>query len=331
MKTVYVEKDINNHPRTIRILNQVAANAHIIECDHYKEVFNPQSQNFRIQKENSALILAQKKGKKVLPTPQGFGIGGQNNYYFSHMMNCVYDCRYCFLQGMYSSANYVVFVNYEDFMEEINFIAKVNDGLPNYFFSGYDCDSLAFEPVTHFLQEFLPFFHTMENAVLELRTKSVRINELLKQQAFAHGVVGFSFTPHEISIEVEHKVPSVAKRLLAMKKVAEQGWPIGLRFDPLIYHPNFKIYYQALLVDIFKYVDASCVHSISFGPLRFPEKMYQKIVKLYPNDKLLSQPLLKQNKIISYPKEIEDSLKKWLRELIKQYVRDAVVFACYNQ
>ena len=31
------------------------------------------------------------------------------------MHNCIYDCRYCFLQGMYRSAHYVVFINYEDY------------------------------------------------------------------------------------------------------------------------------------------------------------------------------------------------------------------------
>lgn len=329
MNIVYVEKNIRNHPNTLRILDRVAKNSHIIECDHYKEVFNPQSQNFRIQKQNPALILAQKLGNKVLPTPPNFGIGGKNNYYFSHMLNCVYDCRYCFLQGMYSSANYVVFVNYEDFMDEIKVIAKSNDSV-SYFFSGYDGDSLAFEPVTHFIKEFLPFFRTLDNAVLELRTKSTRVNELLKLPPFPQGVVAFSFTPDEISKQVEHKVPSVAKRLLAMKKVADHGWPIGLRFDPLIHHPNFKIYYQNLLTDIFNHVNSDCIHSISIGQLRFPEKMYQKIVKLYPNDKLLSQPLSRQNKIVSYPKEIENDLKTWLQSLLKQYVSDAILFTCYT-
>ena len=35
------------------------------------------------------------------------------------MLNCVYDCSYCFLQGMFNSANYLVFVNYEDYFKEI--------------------------------------------------------------------------------------------------------------------------------------------------------------------------------------------------------------------
>ena len=46
----------------------------------------------------------------VLKTPDNFTIGFKKNYYFSHMLNCIYDCKYCFLQGMYNSANYVLFI-----------------------------------------------------------------------------------------------------------------------------------------------------------------------------------------------------------------------------
>ena len=77
------------------------------------------NKNFRIQKQNPALILARKHDNFVLPAPQGFGLDAQK-LLFSHMYNCIYDCRYCFLQGMYSSANYVLFVNYEDFFKAIS-------------------------------------------------------------------------------------------------------------------------------------------------------------------------------------------------------------------
>ena len=40
------------------------------------------------------------------------------------MLNCIYDCNYCFLQGMFNSANYLVFVNYEDYFKEIEKIIK---------------------------------------------------------------------------------------------------------------------------------------------------------------------------------------------------------------
>src|SRR3990167_10728610 len=156
MQVIYVEKALRHHPRVLRIINRFQQ-PEIIYCDHYREVFNRKAQNFRLQKQNPALLLAEKPGHRVLSTPKGFGIGGIENYYFSHMLNCLYDCRYCFLQGMYSSANYVVFINYEDFMNDIKSMCSTA-AEPLYFFSGYDGDSLAFEPVTQFVKEFLPFF-----------------------------------------------------------------------------------------------------------------------------------------------------------------------------
>lgn len=328
MQTIYLEKNIAHHPRTVRILQQFnEKNIHIIECNHYKEVFNPKSQNFRIQKQQPALILAEKKGTRVFPSPPGFGIGGEKNYYFSHMLNCLYDCRYCFLQGMYSSANYVVFVNYEDFMNEIIHISQAADS-PVYFFSGYDCDSLAYEPVTHFIKEFLPFFQPLKNAVLELRTKSTNIKTLLQQEPFAHCVVAFSMTPEEISRDVEHKVPPLPKRLQAMQEVAEKGWRIGLRFDPLIHHPEFTSLYQNLIASIFQRISAKHLHSISIGPLRFPEKMYQKIVKLYPQDALLAHPLYRQGNVFSYRDKVEQSMKNYIYDLLKKHVDQTLLFEC---
>jgi len=326
MQTIYIEKEVFNHPRTERIVKQLKPK-NIIECEHYKEVFNPKAQNFRIQKQNPALILAKKNGTRVFPSPEGFGIGGQQNFYFSHMLNCLYDCRYCFLQGMYSSANYVMFVNYEDFMEDIKSIADKATS-PVYFFSGYDCDSLAYEPVTHFVKEFLPFFQPLNNAILELRTKSTNIKELINHAAFDHGVVAFSFTPDEISREVEHKVPAIDKRLRAMQALSEKGWPIGLRLDPLIYHPEFKEIYKNLIESIFSHIKAELIHSVSVGPMRFPDNMYQKIVKLYPQDPLLSHPLYRQGKVFSYQQELEQAMKQWVYENLKQHVNQALLFEC---
>lgn len=327
MQTVYIEKNILHHPRTQRILQSVKP-AEVIECEHYKEIFNPKMQNFRIQKQNPYLILAEKQGARVFSTPASFGIGGHKNYYFSHMLNCLYDCRYCFLQGMYSSANYVVFVNYEDFMTDINTISQ-DTTATNYFFSGYDCDSLAYEPVTLFLKEFIPFFREQKNSILELRTKSTNVKELLRQEPYPHCVVAFSFTPDIISRTVEHKVPSVEKRIQAMKEVALKGWKIGLRFDPLIQHADFKRLYQELIQDIFAAVSPEAIHSVSIGPLRFPDKMYQKISKLYPADPLLAQPLYKEDNIFSYREDLEKSMKDSIQQLLKPFVPQTLLFECH--
>ena len=154
IETIYVEEAIKNHPRAKFILNKFKK-SRIILINKYGEIFNKRNQNFRIQKVNPCIILAHKKDSFVLPAPEGFGIGSSKNFYFSHMYNCIYDCRYCFLQGMYSSANYLIFVNFEDFDIAIKKTIGKNINSKLTFFSGYDCDSLALENVTGFAKHIL--------------------------------------------------------------------------------------------------------------------------------------------------------------------------------
>lgn len=319
MQIIYFETAVKNHPRVEQIIRRVGRRSLLIECKNYQEIFNLKSQNFRIQKRRPALILAEKTGKLVLPAPESFGIGGHQNYYFSHMLNCIYDCRYCFLQGMYPSAHYVVFINYESFSTEILRVLDENPGEKIYFFSGYDCDSLAFDSVTEFLGFFMPFFAQHPRAILELRTKSANVQPLLAQPPIPNCVVAFSFTPAAISQQVEHKVPPLEKRLQAMQQLAHAGWKIGLRFDPLIDAENFTHLYQELISQIFQRISAESVHSVSIGSLRFPQKMYQKIVKLYPHDKLLAQPLEKSD---------QKQMKQQVIDYLQKYLSTNLLFEC---
>ena len=118
IENIYVEHSICNNKNVKEIIKKIKAK-NIIKCQNYKEVFNLKKQNFVLQKKNPSMILAQKKKNLVLKTPAKFNIGSKNNYYFSHMLNCIFDCEYCFLQGMYRSANYVIFTNYNSFKNEI--------------------------------------------------------------------------------------------------------------------------------------------------------------------------------------------------------------------
>lgn len=325
--TLYIEKAVEKHPRVLAIQKRFPE-ARVIYCERYGEVFNPKSQNFRLQKQNPALILAEKYQKFVLPTPATYGIGGEHNYYFSHMLNCLYDCRYCFLQGMYQSANYVLFVNFEDFQRQIRDICYQTPDQPIYFFSGYDCDSLALEPITGFAEAFLPLFAELPNAWLELRTKSTQIRSLLNRQPLKQCVVAFSLSPDEVVEKVEAKTPSLDKRLEAAAKLQQQGWPIGLRFDPLIYQHDYQQHYQALFKRVFQQIDANQVHSVSLGVFRLPDQYFKKIQKLYPDEKLMASPFQTNSGMVSYRAELEYKMMKDCTEMLLQYIPESKLFPC---
>ena len=103
---------------------------------------------------------------------------------------------------MYPSAHYLLFVNFEDFKNEIEKETHKH-ATESWFFSGYDCDSLAMETVTGFADDFLPFFQNLPKAWIELRTKSVVTQVLQKFNPLPNAVVAYSFTPDEISKKVE--------------------------------------------------------------------------------------------------------------------------------
>ncbi len=328
IETLYIEEAVFDHPRSQAIRTRYP-NAAVIPCSRYGEVFNPKAQNFRLQKKQPALILAEKFNNFVLPAPLSYNIGGQRNYYFSHMLNCIYDCRYCFLQGMYRSANYILFVNYEDFDSSIEQVAKASNE-SSYFFSGYDCDSLALEPITGFIKHTLPLFRKLNNAFLEIRTKSTQIRTLLDTEAMPNCIVAFSLSPDVLAEALEHKAPSLQKRLEALDKLQQAGWPIGLRFDPIIYCDNYQNIYTEFFEQVFVRINLDQLHSVSLGTFRMPQGFYRNIVKLYPEEKLFAGPLTESQQMVSYEANIEDEMLAFCREKLLQLMPEEKLFLCHD-
>jgi len=329
ISTIYIEDEVAAHPRTLEILKRYPE-ASKIPCERYGEIFNRKSQNFRLQKKQPALILAKKHKGTVLPTPKQYGIGAEHNYYFSHMLNCLYDCRYCFLQGMFQSAHYVLFINYEDFIEDmLSSLTQHHDEVVH-FFSGYDCDSLALDPVTNFTEAFLPFFEKNSNALLELRTKSTQIRSLLKRESIKNCVIAFSFTPDKIASTLEHKAPNVEKRLNAIIDLQEAGWQIGLRFDPLIYTQEYAHEYTELFNAIFSKTNPELIHSVSLGGFRLPKSYFRKVEKLYPDEKLFSSPLEEEGNNIGYPVAIREDMLGFCKDIILEHVPTEKFFPCHE-
>ncbi|MAH36358.1 MAG: DNA photolyase [Alphaproteobacteria bacterium] len=327
--TVYFEEDVLEYPAVSQV-KQALPKANWVPIERFQELFNIRNQNFRIQKKNPALILAKKYENFVLPVPSGFGMSSSKNFYFSHMYNCLYDCNYCFLQGLYSSANFVLFVNYEDFFEHISQTIEKNKNDTQMFFSGYDCDSLAFDKVSGFSDNLIQFFEQHPNVEVELRTKSIVTSSLLRRNPIKNCIIAFSLSPHIIANKLDNKAPSIARRIDAMKKLADSGWQIGLRLDPLIYTKDWKNQYAELIFDIMSQVKVPSVHSVSYGLLRFPKKMYKKISTLHNDSGLFAFPMHENNEVISYGKEIENDMYSFIQRELHKYLPETKIFHCTN-
>ena len=322
---VYIEEEIAGHPRVEKILARFP-DLPVISCQRYGELFNRKAQNFRLQKQAPALILARKHGNLVLPAPAGYGFDSGESFYFSHMLNCIYDCRYCFLQGMYRSAHYVLFINYEDFAVALLDQISSSDG-PSVYYSGYDCDSLALEPVSGFCAFFLPLFRSRSEATLEIRTKSTQIRELLQAEPSANCVIAMSFTAHEAAQRWEHRVPAIAKRIEALQRLQEAGWPVAIRFEPLLFEQGMLDAYRRLFEEVFSQLDVKAVHSVSTGEFRMPADFYRNLVRLYPDEALFARETEARGGMIALTAGGEQSVAE-LERLLLGFISPEQYYRC---
>ncbi len=139
-------------------------------------------------------------------------------------------------------------------------------------------------------------------------------------------MVAFSFSPENIAQALEHQAPPVSQRIDAMACLQRQGWPVGLRFDPLIYHEGFQENYAQLLDSIFHRIDPKGLHSVSLGTFRVPERFYNKMWSLYPEEPLFSGPLKPHDGMVSYIPSIEQDLVSFSKDQLYLYIPKSMVF-----
>jgi spore photoproduct lyase len=141
-------------------------------------------------------------------------------------------------------------------------------------------------------------------------------------------VVAFSLSPDSVANKVEAKAPTVAKRIEAAAKLQQQGWPIGLRFDPLIYQYDYQRHYRELFEQVFATIDAEALHSVSLGVFRLPEHFFKKMHKLYPDERLFASPLQSTSGMLSYRSDLEQAMMSDCTDMLLQYIPANLFFPC---
>ncbi len=325
IETIYIEQQIAENIITKRIIEKLKPK-NIISCNHYKEIFNLKKQNFRVQKNKPSMILAKKNKNFLLETPKKFTIGGKKNYYFSHMYNCIFDCQYCYLQGMFNSANYVIFVNYESFVREIEKKMRENPEEDVYFFSGYTCDSLALENTTNFADYFIKFFNKFNKGFLEFRTKSCQIQEFLKMNAVKNIIFAWSLNPDQIIIKYEHKTPDLKKRIDSIISMQKRSWNIGLRFDPIIFDKDFEKVYDNFFDYVFQRLDIKLIHSVTLGNFRLPNSYKKTFEKNSFKNEIFYNTNTSKNNALSDQDNISNYIMDFCIKKISKYLDNEKLF-----
>ena len=309
---IYVEKKILDNKNTLEILSKFR-DAKIIEIDNYKEVFSSNNQDFHLQKLGQNLILASNKPNMIY---EGAVVcedfENDNFYYTSSIINCVYDCEYCYLQGVYSSGNIVIFVDIEKVFEEVEELYNKLKSL--YLCVSYDTDLLAIENICSFSEKWYHFIKDKKDLKIELRTKSANIDKFLNLDVLDNFIIAFTLSPEKIALKNEKYTASFKNRVKAIKELQNKGWKVRICIDPLIYTDDFEKNYSEMIEYLFSEIDKNKVIDVSIGVFRTSKEYLKKMRNQNKKSEILYYPFECTDGVYTY----SDKLKSYMIDFIKE-------------
>lgn len=320
---IYVEKSVRNHFRTLEILAKFPS-AEVIEIHHYKDVFCRSRQSYALQHRSQNLILAAKQGTliyKGAPVCQSFG--NQHFYYTSCMMNCIFDCEYCYLKGMYPSANIVLFVNLEDIFAQAESMLQSH---PMYLCVSYDTDLLALEQITGYVKEWCLFTETHKDLKIEIRTKCANKAYVRSVRPISGVIYAFTLSPQAVIEAYEHHTPSLSERLFCAAEMIRAGCRVRLCFDPMIYLPDWKNYYAELLEQVYDSIDLEKIVDVSVGTFRISQDYLKKMRKHEPDSAVVWFPFQNENGFYHYPTELMEQMEGFMAERLAEKISKEKIF-----
>ncbi|MDD6571099.1 MAG: hypothetical protein PUF12_01800 [Thermoflexaceae bacterium] len=325
---IYVEKEVKENARTQRILNQFP-HAVRIEIDHYKDVFCRSNQNYCLQHKSQSLIIAAKHGEliyKGAPVCQSFG--NEYFYYTSCMMNCIYDCEYCYLKGMYPSGSMVIFVNIEEIFAQVE---KILEEHPVYLCVSYDTDMMAMEHVTGYVKEWVEFSKKHENLKIEIRTKCAGqkiFEEICPQE---NVIFAFTLSPQEIITRYEHGTPPLSGRIGCAMQALLKGFSVRLCFDPVIYCTDWKKQYEEMINEVWSHMNPQKIVDVSVGSFRVSQDYLKNMRKSEPYSCVVQFPFQNDGGVYHYPDSLMEEMELFVTEKLKETIPEEKIFRWENK
>lgn len=322
-RQIYVEEKILADRKTQEILQRISG-AEIITIDHYKDVFNRKHQDFMIQHGHQKLILARKEGELLYsgaPVCQSFG--NTHFYYTSCCMNCIFNCDYCYLKGMYPSGNLVIFVNLEDYFEEVRRLLKKH---PVYLCVSYDTDLLALEGITGYTEAWHRFARSEPDLRIEIRTKSAYTAHWDILEPNERCVYAYTISPETVAENFERSCPSLQARLKAAKRGLDKGFSIRLCFDPMIYCENWQEQYSKMLKTAAEMLPMDRIVDYSIGSFRISEAYLKTMRKAGRSSAVVQYPFINDGGVYQYPKHIMNAMEELMSAELKRYVSEDKIF-----
>lgn len=246
--------------------------------------------------------------------------------------NCPLECTYCILQAFLNKPVITVHANIGGILAQVRQRVCAE---PKRLFrvgTGEHSDSLALDLVLEINAQVIPFFGKLENAILELKTKSDHVDHLLDLPHQGKTVISWSVNPPEIIEQEEHKTARLHQRLQAAQKVVAAGYKVAFHIDPLIHYPGWQESYPRLVEQLFDTVPPKKIAWISLGALRYLPKLKTVVAERFPkSDIFLGEFIRGEDGKMRYLKKIRRRMFQTVQRKIHTLAPQLVTYLCMEK
>jgi len=219
------------------------------------------------------------------------------------------------------------FVNHGDLLDSLDVvfsqkrIARIG--------TGEYTDSLIWEKIYPFSETLVLKFATQQHAALELKTKTVSVENLLHLEHNRKTILAWSLNTQKVIQQSEKGTSSLSARLKTASECEIKGYPLAFHFDPLIIYPGCDKDYQEAIEQLFHHVSPDNIVWISLGTFRFIPDLKLIIEKRFTQSKIAHGEFIKgMDGKMRYFKPLRIDLYKKIINAIRAFAPNVLIYFC---
>jgi spore photoproduct lyase len=275
------------------------------------------------------LFLTRFKGELIKPCPgtKDYICCGYQILHFGS--NCPIRCSYCILQAYFNQPYIRLFANSEELFSRLDAYVHEHKGEMLRLGTGEFTDSLALDSVTGFSTLLMEKVSAYPRLVVELKTKTVMIRNLLGRTPLKNIIPSWSLNASGIVSREEPGAASLSERLGAARTCQERGYLVGFHFDPLFLYNGWEEDYHRTVRDLFAQVSPERIAWISLGCFRFMPPLKSIIQERSPRSRYIYEEFIPAlDRKMRYVQAVRVEIYRRMLQWIKGYGGNFPVYLC---
>jgi spore photoproduct lyase len=328
---VYIDNDVVGSLLAKRILKTFPSDkVSFVSCEPHKERLGDLSpEEFNASKKE--LFITDFKGKFFKRCPGARpGLTCCNYFVLNLGLQCHMNCSYCYLQSFINTPVSKLFSNIDTALSELELLRHDLSEQGLRIGTGEVIDSLALDPISLYSHKLIEFFQTVPRWRLEFKTKTDFVDQFIEEPHVKNVIVSWSINPQYIIEREEHGTASLAARLAAAERVRNKNFIVSFHIDPMIWHPEWKENYQALVEDICQRFSPDDIPYISVGALRFQPEQRHMMRERFGLKSLVTQAEVfpGSDGKLRYDRALREEMFKFVIDTFKHHNPRWNVFMC---